>query len=126
MASLERLEVSCNQLTGSIPAEFGKLPSLRKLYAAANKLSGTLPEALAGAKQLNDLLLYGNQLTVRTVVWCCCWHVVAAGHSVHLPCVCVQGTLPVAWKALAQLDLLSLGLNKLSGAWEGVCLCSKA
>lgn len=69
MANLERLEVSCNQLTGSIPAEFGNSPRLRKLYAAANKLSGTLPDALAGAKQLNDLLLYDNQLTVRAAVW---------------------------------------------------------
>lgn len=88
MRNLTRLEVSCNRLTGSIPAEYGKLDKLKGFYAGANKLSGTLPAALANAKELNDVLLFENQL---------------------------QGTLPSEWKALTKMSLLSLGQNNLTG-----------
>ena len=59
----QQLHLSENQLTGSIPAELGKLSQLRSLWLDDNQLSGNIPTELGNLSQLTYLDLSGNQLT---------------------------------------------------------------
>ena len=46
------LQVQHNQLTGTIPREFSKLPKLHVLWTHHNNLEGTIPQELATIKSL--------------------------------------------------------------------------
>ncbi|GJU53041.1 MDIS1-interacting receptor like kinase 2-like protein [Tanacetum coccineum] len=88
MKSLTDLELSENQLSGSIPSTLGDLRSLNTLYLFANQLSGLIPIELGNMKSLTDLELSSNQL---------------------------NGSIPSSLKNLRSLQILSLRENKLSG-----------
>jgi hypothetical protein len=59
------LDLSNNELTGSIPPSIGKLFSLRYLYLNNNHLSGSIPSSLGNLKDNLGLLinLYSNHFT---------------------------------------------------------------
>ncbi|MXZ02443.1 MAG: hypothetical protein F4Y88_01865 [Chloroflexi bacterium] len=57
------LNLSGNQLTGEIPPELGKLPSLISLDLSNNQLSDEIPPELGDLTNLNWLYLDGNRLT---------------------------------------------------------------
>ena len=63
LPNLRELDISNNKLTGSIPAELGELPNVRVLDISNNKLSGSIPPQLADARFLQYLRLDNNQLT---------------------------------------------------------------
>jgi hypothetical protein len=46
------LDLSNNQLTGSIPGSVGDMSRLFKLYLATNRLAGSIPSSLPNLKQL--------------------------------------------------------------------------
>ncbi|XP_074556904.1 uncharacterized protein LOC141812851 [Curcuma longa] len=60
---LEALDVSGNQLNGSIPEEFGKLQSLSVLYMYFNQFTGEIPAGIGQLRSLTDLRLFDNLLT---------------------------------------------------------------
>jgi len=62
LANLVYLDVSDNQLTGQIPMELGSLTNLRSLILSFNKLSGTIPSSLGNLSNLTSLYLSSNQL----------------------------------------------------------------
>ena len=88
LASLTTLDLLSNDLSGSIPAEFGSLASLTTLDLGLNELFGPIPTELAGLTSLTTLNLGGNDLS---------------------------GSLPVELGNLASLTTLDLGFNELSG-----------
>ena len=62
LLSLQHLDLSENNLIGSIPSEFGELLHLRQLDMAENRLSGTMPEEFVRLRSLERLELSSNLL----------------------------------------------------------------
>jgi len=64
LSYLEQMDVSRNLLTGEIPPELGTIPALNVLDLSSNELSGSIPSALAKL-ELSSLNLSSNQLSGR-------------------------------------------------------------
>ena len=110
---LERLELSKNGLTGTIPAEWGALARLRWLDLSGNKLSGTIPPELGNLANLEQLFLYSNRLSGPIPA--------ELGQLGNLQWLWLfdnqlTGTLPAELGNLAQLRNLGFGDNELLGA----------
>ena len=82
------LDLSENDLNGTIPSELGYLTYLEVLYLSENQLSGTIPSALGILSNLTELSLWSNELT---------------------------GIIPPELGKLANLEVMYLGDNELSG-----------
>jgi Leucine-rich repeat (LRR) protein len=65
LTALTMLDLGGNQLTGLIPAELGQLGALTHLWLSNNQLSGPIPAELGQLVALTTLYLCGrhNQLT---------------------------------------------------------------
>ena len=83
------LDLSQNQLSGTIPAELGNLANLTTLGLTDNQLSGTIPAELGNLANLTDLFLNSNQLS---------------------------GPIPPELGTLSNLTWLALSQNQLSGS----------
>ena len=88
LEALWTLNVPYNQLTGEIPASIGKLTNLWSLYLYRNQLTGSIPPELGNMKQLVYCYLNDNQLT---------------------------GTVPETLGNLTELEYMDFGGNMLSG-----------
>ncbi|KAL3519821.1 hypothetical protein ACH5RR_017970 [Cinchona calisaya] len=62
MKALRRIDVSMNELSGTIAAELCELP-LESLNLYENSLEGELPESIANSTNLYELRLFQNHLT---------------------------------------------------------------
>ena len=60
---IDEINLSNNNLVGTIPVELGNLKSLNKLDLSNNKITGTIPGVLGNANDLNYLYLQNNQLS---------------------------------------------------------------
>ena len=89
LSELTSLDLSSNQLSGSIPSELGMLIQLTRLFLFDNQLSGSIPSELSMLTELRDLYLSINQLS---------------------------GSIPSELGNLIQLTRLSLAGNQLSGS----------
>ena len=88
LAHLRRLVLDDNNLTGPIPSELGKLSRLTMLELSENSLHGTIPAELAALPLLDSLLLWRNELS---------------------------GPIPIELGSLRSLRRLLLAWNQLSG-----------
>jgi hypothetical protein len=88
LAELWVLNLSANELSGSIPPAMGNCDSLNTLYLNDNRLTGEIPLALANLDNLESLYLGGNELT---------------------------GAIPGALGSLLSLETLRLNDNSLAG-----------
>ena len=50
-------------MSGEIPPELGNLANLQELFLYGNQLSGEIPPELGNLANLQELFLYGNQLS---------------------------------------------------------------
>ncbi|MEB3360378.1 MAG: putative Ig domain-containing protein [Synechococcales bacterium] len=82
------LELSSNNLVGSLPAALGNLDALQVLLLDGNQLTGKIPKELGGLDQLTTLLLSNNRLS---------------------------GAIPPELTALQNLEQLGLAYNQLTG-----------
>jgi hypothetical protein len=87
-SNVTALDLSSNQLIGSIPTEIESLTSLEWLDLSSNQLSGPIPAAIGSLTSLLDLELSSNQLS---------------------------GSIPAAIGSLANLEWLNLSSNQLVG-----------
>ena len=62
LTNLERLKLSKNQLRGPIPPELGNLSNLKFLDLYENRLSGPIPPELGDLSNLEALALFKNNL----------------------------------------------------------------
>ena len=83
------LELTGNNLVGTLPADLGDLDKLKLLYLNNNALSGTIPAELGDLENLSDLILSSNGL---------------------------GGAIPAELGDLSKLKYLSLNGNQLNGA----------
>jgi len=88
LTRLTSLDLNSNQLSGSIPAELGNLSNIENLLLTANELSGSIPAELGNLSNLKYLYLSYNQLT---------------------------GTIPPELGNLSNLKYLNLSYNQLTG-----------
>jgi M6 family metalloprotease-like protein len=89
LTDLQNLKLGNNQLSGPIPAEIGELVKLDRLLLNDNLLNGTIPAELGELTQLGQLLLNGNQLS---------------------------GSIPAELGQLEEAWWLNLGNNQLTGS----------
>ncbi|KAK7843771.1 receptor-like protein 13 [Quercus suber] len=57
------LDLSCNNLTGEIPIELGKLQGIHALNLSHNQLTGSIPKTLSNLTELESLDLSHNSLS---------------------------------------------------------------
>ncbi|KAL2967340.1 hypothetical protein AAZX31_16G170600 [Glycine max] len=88
LTSLVELDLSNNQLEGTIPTSLGNLTCLVELDLSANQLEGTIPTSLGNLTSLVKLQLSRNQL---------------------------EGTIPTSLGNLTSLVRLDLSYNQLEG-----------
>ena len=102
-----------NNLNGTIPSSLGSLTNLHWLYLQASHLSGTIPIALSSLTNLGELILAFNNLggTIPS----------SLGSLTSLYAMWLQdnynlaGTIPSALSSMTSLHSLVLGPNNLSG-----------
>ncbi|MDE0003504.1 MAG: hypothetical protein OXQ29_12500, partial [Rhodospirillaceae bacterium] len=82
------IDLSSNQLNGSIPVELGDLSGLEELWLYSNELSGPIPGELGNLSDLQIMSLSLNRLS---------------------------GSIPTGLGNLSNLEVLSLNVNELSG-----------
>lgn len=109
---LQRLALSYNKLTGSLPEDFTGLGSLTFLDLSHNQLTGKLPTSLGSLGVLEDLFLNSNGLegaipgslgSLSKLV------------RLDLSSCSLGSMIPDSLKSLGNLRFLSLSNNKLSG-----------
>ena len=106
------LDITGNQLTGSIPETLGQLNNLKFLRLTGNQLTGPIPETLGQLNNLRSLFLSFNQLTgpipetlgqLNNLV------------NLHLSFNQLTGSIPETLGQLNNLESLYLSRNELTG-----------
>ncbi|KAG5525304.1 hypothetical protein RHGRI_031849 [Rhododendron griersonianum] len=113
MMCLIDLELSSNNLIGSIPASIGNLVNLTTLYLFENHLSGSIPKEVGMLRSLIDLDLSGNSLTGSIPA--------SIGKLVNLTTLYLfenhlSGSIPKEVGMLRSLIDLELSANSLTGS----------
>ncbi|CAM0879525.1 unnamed protein product [Alopecurus aequalis] len=62
-ATLEKLYIADNRISGSIPADIGNLVGLNRLVIVNTSMSGVIPESMGKLNSLIDLGMYSSGLT---------------------------------------------------------------
>ena len=112
LTQLQRLELFHHQLTGAIPPELGQLTQLQYLDLSSNQLTGAIPVELSQLTQLQSLYLSHNQLMGGIPP--------ELGQLTRLGLLWLQdnqltGAIPVELGQLSQMTWLSLDGNQLTG-----------
>ncbi len=106
------LDLSDNELNGTLPSELGHLTHLEVLYLSENQLSGTIPSALGVLSNLIELSLWSNELTGPILPEL---GRLANLEMLHLGKNELSGTIPTELGNLTNLEELGLYSNKLTG-----------
>ncbi|MED6218828.1 hypothetical protein PIB30_030145 [Stylosanthes scabra] len=119
MIRLERVYLSNNSLHGEIPSALSDIKHLGLLDLSRNKLSGSIPDSFANLPQLRRLLLYDNQLSGKippSLGKCVNLEILDLSHNK------ISGQVPAEVAALTSLKLkmdmvlaIDLSMNNLSG-----------
>jgi hypothetical protein len=107
------VELSGNQLGGTIPSELGNLGELQRLGLASNGLTGGIPPELGELVNLSMLMLYDNQLSGPIPPELS--NMVNLAH-LRLYTNQLSGSIPPELGQLPKLTYLVLKSNRLSGS----------
>ncbi|XP_030938745.1 receptor kinase-like protein Xa21 [Quercus lobata] len=101
-----------NLIFGEIPKGMGNLVNLTALFMSKNKLSGTIPDDFGNLQKLQRLYLNNNRLSGRLpiILGNLTWL-----EKLHLGSNKLQGTIPTSIENCQNLLLLDLSKNNLSG-----------
>ncbi|KAL9373365.1 hypothetical protein Peur_032985 [Populus x canadensis] len=113
---LEEIDLSNNQLYGSIPVTMGNLPSLTSLDLSTNFLNGSIPSSLENLSSLEYLIMWYNMLSGQIPK--------ELGNLSNLETMALgfnelNGQLPPELGRLRSLNALELSSNNLSGQLPG-------
>ncbi|CAM8973187.1 unnamed protein product [Rhodiola kirilowii] len=108
LSSLQLLNLSTTNISGSIPPSFGQLTNLRLLDLSSNSLSGPIPKTLGALNSLQFLFLNSNKLSGQIPP--------DLANLTSLQVLCLQdnvlnGTIPSMFGALKSLQELRIGGN---------------
>ena len=112
LKNLETLNLARNRLVGAIPSSLGGLTNLAYLYLNSNDISGSIPEEIGRLKNLIQLNLSNNSL-VGSIPFTI--GMLTNLKSLSLGWNQINGTIPLELKDLNKLDHLCLSNNHLSG-----------
>ena len=106
------LNLSWNNLSGTLPPELGGLSNLRWLHLGGGSLSGEIPEWLVGLSNLRRLTISYNDFSGEIPAW--------LGQlpnliSLDLRSNDLTGTIPPELGGLTNMRSLDLGSNELAG-----------
>jgi hypothetical protein len=87
-AAVQSLNLTNNNILGSLPSEIAALENLEVLDLSVNSFQGSIPDALGNLRWLQYLSLLGNKIT---------------------------GTIPTSLSHLSSLRTLQLGYNSING-----------
>ena len=109
---LQSLFLQSNQLSGTLPAELGNLVNLQHLYLGSNQLEGSIPTALGSLTDLLDLDLTYNQLggSIPAELGN-----LSNLHRLELSSNRLEGDIPSQLGNLVNLEDLDLAYNELTG-----------
>jgi len=112
LSNLTYLNLRSNELSGNIPSELGSLTKLTYFYLNSNSLSGTIPSELGNLTKLTQLYLGNNSLTGSIPS--------ELGNLTNLTYLYLgfnshSGTIPTELGNLSNLIYLSFQNNSLSG-----------
>ena len=112
LQGLERLDLSNNDLGGGIPPELARIPTLRVLLLSDNRLSGSIPRELGGHLRLEELALDDNPLEggIPPGLGDC-----PNLRGLSLSGCGLEGTIPAGLGSAAGLVHLDLACNELTG-----------
>ncbi|KAL7700847.1 Leucine Rich Repeat/Leucine rich repeat [Lotmaria passim] len=122
------IDISRNwNISGTLPASWGKLTSLKLLSVKYTAISGTLPAAWSGMTSLVDALIEHTKVSGTLPDN---WNAMPALRTLNLNNNNLEGTLPASWGAMAMLAFLRLDSNQLTGSipeeWGGMAIITQA
>ncbi|KAL4281764.1 hypothetical protein GQ457_03G029390 [Hibiscus cannabinus] len=108
LSSLQLLNLSSTNVSGTIPSSFGKLVQLRLLDLSSNSLTGSIPQELGQLSSLQFLFLNSNRLTGGIPP--------QLGNLTSLQVLCLQdnllnGSIPSQMGSLVSLQQFRIGGN---------------
>uniref|UniRef100_UPI00143054DB leucine-rich repeat domain-containing protein n=1 Tax=Maribellus sediminis TaxID=2696285 RepID=UPI00143054DB len=106
------IQLSSNNLQGSLPPEIGQLTNLREMYLSSNSISGFIPPELGLLTNLNYLNLGNTQISGSIPL--------ELGQLVNLYVLSLDncnlnGQIPIEFGQLENLQTLNLNGNQLTG-----------
>ncbi|KAK2977527.1 hypothetical protein RJ640_025708 [Escallonia rubra] len=112
LSKLERLNLSSNFLSGSLPVSLANLTQLRWLDLSACEISGSIPHQIGMLSKLENLTLSYNSLSgILPVSMANLTQLTWLAVSGNL----ISGSIPIEISYLEALTLLDLSLNNFSG-----------
>ncbi|XP_052723839.1 receptor-like protein EIX2 [Vigna angularis] len=115
-AKLETLDLSINQISGTLPNTLKLLPSLKRLHLDNNMLNGTISEDLRFPSELEELSLMSNSLKGTVPKWFWTKFRLSNWRSFDISSNNLQGTIP---NLPIENHYYSLLLNLASNQFEG-------
>ena len=100
------------KLTGTLPAQWGRLDQLEALYIFRTGISGTLPPEWSGMTSMQDLELHDNALTGTLPPE---WASMTSMQDLEINGNALTGTLPPEWSSMTSVRFLWLEFNALTG-----------
>ena len=107
------LNLTSNNVQGSIPHELRSLSNMAVLDLSNNNLQGSIPVQVCRMYQIAYMLLQNNKLsgTIPSQI-----NMMEGAYEIYLTNNNLQGTIPSAIASLSNLKALSLGGNQLEGS----------
>ncbi|XP_021743828.1 probable LRR receptor-like serine/threonine-protein kinase At4g36180 [Chenopodium quinoa] len=119
--SLRVLDLSYNNFSGLVPANFSESLQLTLINLSSNRFSGEIPASIGALKRLQYLWLDSNLLvgTLPSAILNCTSlvHISAEDNF-------ISGNIPATIGAMPELEVLSLTSNKLSGVVPASVFCN--
>jgi len=119
------INLSNNNLTGTIPPEIGQLAALTRLNMHSNNLSGNIPSTIGNLSELLQIWLFKNQLSGMLPP-----EIGNLSNLTHFGAGVNQltGTIPGSYGNLSNLGFFTIPQNQLSGCFDAnlVNICDAA